>query len=350
MENSKLRSFAILLGLFTTMVWIVPNFINTDKTWWFTKQKLNYGLDIQGGLHLVMGVDIDGVVTEHTQRLVSSLNQDLKKENLDVTVVGTNLTSGELTVTSQKPEQMEKIEKYFSDFYGTRLQQMEKKDQTLTYRFFEAHLMDYKNKVIEQSIETLRNRIDQFGVAEPVIAKQGNNRILIQLPGIKNAEAAKQLINTTAKLNFMIVSEAKSHDELMSWISEVEKAGNYNLSTMKYSDYIQKINEDLKGKLPEKTMILLEKSPNVAKMELGYIPYLVETETGLSGDTLDDASLGFDNYGNPIVSIRFNAAGAMQFADISGNNVGRRMAIILDRVVKSAPNLKERIGGGQAQI
>lgn len=350
MENMKSRSLLVIFGLLITVVWLVPNFINSDKSWWFTKQKLNYGLDIQGGLHLVMGVDIDGVLAEHTHRLVGALTEDLKKTGLEVEIIATNLKLGEVTITSKKPDQMEKIEKYFSDFYGTRLQQMEKKDQTLIYRYFEAHLLDYKNKVIEQSIETLRNRIDQFGVAEPVIAKQGDNRILIQLPGIKNAESAKQLINTTAKLDFMIVSETKSHEELRALIATAEKTGNYSLSTLKYADYIQKINEDLKDKIPEKTMILLEKSPTVMKMELGFIPYLVELNSGLSGDTLDDANLGFDNYGNPIVSIRFNAAGSLRFAEVSGNNVGRRMAIVLDKVIKSAPNLKERIGGGQAQI
>ncbi len=223
-------------------------------------------------------------------------------------------------------------------------------ETSVTVRYYDAYLNDYKNRVIQQAIETIRNRIDEFGVAEPSISQQGSNRILIQLPGMADAEKAKQLINTTAKLDFMIVSHEKTPQELQALVTEAEKAGNYNISSMKYSEYVTRLNEDLKGKLPEKTILYFEKSSNATNMEAGAVPFLLRTDTDLGGGALDDAFVGYDQYGGPQVSLHFNSAGAVKFADLTGNSVGKQMAIVLDKVVKSAPSIRDRIAGGQAVI
>jgi preprotein translocase subunit SecD len=165
-----------------------------------------------------------------------------------------------------------------------------------------------------------------------------------------DAEKAKQLINTTAKLDFMVVSHEKTPEELRALITEAEKTGNYKMADLKYSEYVAKINEDLKDKLPEKTVIYFEKASNSTTMELGAMPYLLRTDTDLNGGALDDAFVGYDQYGGPQVSLHFNSAGAGKFADLTGNNVGKQMAIVLDKVVKSAPSIRDRISGGQAVI
>ncbi len=352
MEGLRWRTFVAVLGVAASLVWVLPNLVNlSEVSWWPSKQKLNYGLDIQGGLHLVMGVDVDGVVKESTTRLISTMKAEMTKENVAYADVKSEKPeSGEVQVVVADAAGKAAVEKFISDKYSTVLQVVGSTDTSVTARYFDAYLNDYKNRVIQQSIETIRNRIDEFGVAEPSISQQGANRILIQLPGMADAEKAKQLINTTAKLDFMIVSHEKTPQELQVMIAEAEKAGNFNMENTKYSDYVTRVNEALKGKLPEKTAVYFEKAPNAATIDAGAIPYLLRTDTDLGGGALDDAFVGYDQYGSPQVSLQFNSAGAQKFADLTGNNVGKQMAIVLDKVVKSAPSIRDRIAGGSAVI
>ncbi|QDK45277.1 protein translocase subunit SecD [Bdellovibrio sp. ZAP7] len=350
MEGLRWRTIGAAAGIVLALVWFMPNIANFGNSWWPSKQKMNYGLDIQGGLHLVMGVDVDGVVKESTTRLMASIKADTAKDNIALTDVKSEKPeSGELTLHFAAGDKA-KVLKYMADKHPADLQEVGTTDTTATYRYFDAYLNDYKNRVIQQAIETIRNRIDEFGVAEPSISQQGANRILVQLPGMADAEKAKQLINTTAKLDFMIVSHEKTPQELQVLIAEAEKAGGYKLEGMKYSDYVTRINNDLKGKLPEKSVVYFEKSSNAATMEAGAVPYLLKTDTDLTGSALDDASVGYDQYGAPMVTLRFNSAGATKFSDLTGANAGKQMAIVLDKIIKSAPSIRERIGGGSATI
>ncbi|WP_413942769.1 protein translocase subunit SecD [Bdellovibrio sp. HCB-162] len=352
MEGLRWRSILAVLGVAAAIVWVLPNVVHFgEKTWWPSKQKLNYGLDIQGGLHLVMGVDVDGVVKESTNRMIVSMKAEMQKENISFADVKSEKPEqGEIQISVAQASGKAAVEKFLSEKYSTVLQTMGSTDTVVTVRYFDAYLNDYKNRVIQQAIETIRNRIDEFGVAEPSISQQGSNRILIQLPGMADAEKAKQLINTTAKLDFMVVSHEKTPQELQAMIAEAEKAGNYNMTTMKYSEYVTRLNEDLKSKLPEKSVVFFEKSSNATTMEAGAVPYLLKTDTDLGGGALDDAFVGYDQYGSPQVSLHFNSAGAAKFADLTGNNVGKQMAIVLDKVVKSAPSIRDRIAGGQAVV
>jgi preprotein translocase subunit SecD len=351
MESLRLRTILAILGVALAIVWVAPNVVNMENKWWPSKNKLNYGLDIQGGLHLVMGVDVQGVVAESTTRLVNSLKADFAKENINVTEIkAIKPEEGEVTVTAADAESRDKAKDYLAKHYGTTLQEMSSADNQLVLRYYDSYLNDYKQKVVRQAIETIRNRIDEFGVAEPSITQQGSNRILVQLPGMADAEKAKELINTTAKLDFMIVSREKSTQDLQAMIAEAEKAGGYTMATTKYSEYVTRLNNDLKGKLPDKTVIYFEKSENAQKMEIGAIPFLLKTDTDLNGGALDDAYVSYGQYGEPEVALTFNSAGANHFADLTGNHKGEQMAIVLDRVVKSAPSIKDRIGGGRAVI
>lgn len=352
MSGLRWRTIASALGIALALVWIMPNLMNlSGVSWWPSKQKLNYGLDIQGGLHLVMGVDVDGVVSESTNRLVTAIRAETKKEQVPVSEVKSERPAqGEIVFTAASPEALTAVEKFLDDKYSTVLQEVSRSGNSLTVRYYDAYLTDYKNRVIQQSIETIRNRIDEFGVAEPSIAQQGESRILIQLPGMADAERAKELINTTAKLDFMIVSNEMPPTELQAKIAEAEKAGNYSMTGMKYSEYVARLNEDLKNQLPAKTVVYFEKSANAVNMEAGAIPMLLRTDTDLGGDALDDAFVGYDQYGAPQVSLQFNSAGGQKFSDLTGNNVNKQMAIVLDKVVKSAPNIQGRISGGSAVI
>ncbi|PWU21275.1 MAG: protein translocase subunit SecD [Bdellovibrio sp.] len=351
MDNLRMRSIFAVLGLALAIMWVAPNTINLDKIWWPSKQKLNYGLDIQGGLHLVMSADIPGVIKEGSQRLVGSMKAEFIKDNIPVEDIKvTEGAQGDFEVILANPADKAKAEEMINNRHSAALQKIGETDKAVTYRYYESYLHDLKSKVVQQAIETIRNRIDEFGVAEPSISQQGDDRILVQLPGMADAERAKQLINTAAKLDFMMVEEEPKIDTLAAMIADAEKAGGYNIGKLKYSEYISRLNKDLTGKLPEKTMILFEKAPNAANMEAGKIPYLVRTDTNLGGEGLSDAFVSFGQYGAPEVGIHFNAMGTAVFRDLTAANVGKRMAIVLDKVVKTAPVIKTQIGNGEARI
>lgn len=352
METLRLRTGLATAGILLALVWVFPNLVNMDNVkWWPSKAKINYGLDIQGGLHLVMGADVDGVVSESTTRLMATLKDEFAKANLKVTgIKATAPTKGEISIELEGPADKAPVESFLNEKYASVLQVVSSGEKTLSARYFDAYLTDYKDKVLQQSIETLRNRIDEFGVSEPSISRQGENRILIQLPGMADAERAKALINTTAKLDFMIVSREMDSATLQGLITSAEKAGNYSLATTKYTEYIGKLNKDLEGKIPAKTAVYFEKAQNAQTLANGAIPMLLNTETDLGGKDIDNAFVSYGQYGEPEVALRFNTAGGNHFADLTGANVGRQMAIVLDKIVKSAPNIKDRISGGSAVI
>lgn len=352
MESLKVRGWLATLGILLALVLVSPNLVQVDKMkWWPSSSRLNYGLDIQGGLHLVMGVDVAGVVSESATRLAASLKSEMAKKNINI--VETKVLKGDDGEIELQfaPQDKDAAEKYISEFYSTVLQKMTDDATHASYRYYETYMADYKNRVIQQAIETIRNRIDEFGVAEPSISQQGADRILVQLPGMADAEKAKQLINSTAKLDLAIVSTEKSSADLAVLVADAEKAGDYNLGKLKYSDYVARLNKDLSGKLPEKTMLLFEKAPNALTLEAGKIPMLVRTDTGISGEDLDDARVSFgQDMGEPEVAMSFNPMGTRKFGDVTGANVGKAIAIVLDKVVKSAPVVQTAITTGQARI
>jgi preprotein translocase subunit SecD len=344
----KKKLALVIIATFIAIAYFIPN--AGGPNWWPIKQKLNYGLDIQGGLHLVMGIDMKGAIREAAVREQRAIEANLRSEGLAFkSLTLGNTETNEFIFEGNSPEEAEKLGSYLNENYATQLLRIQAEGSKLVYRFLDAYLLDFKSKVLSQAIETIRNRIDEFGVAEPSIVAQGEDRILIQLPGMKDAESAKALISTAAKLDFMLV-EDKSQEELSKMIKDAETAGNYSLGTLKYSEYVKKLNEDLKDKLPPNTQVLFEKADNAISMESGRIPFLLRKDTGLDGSSLDDARVTFNQFGNPEVSLRFNASGAIKFKELTGQNVGRRMAVVLDKVVKTAPNIQTEIGNGQAVI
>lgn len=351
MEGLRSRTWIAFLGLIVAIAFIVPNFVDVSRLSWWPSAKLNYGLDIQGGLHLVMGVDVEGVVATSVTRQTVALRSEFEKEKISIKDFDTTKAKdGQFTVNVSSLEDAKKIEDYIQKSYGTTLQVLGANAGSVELKYFDANMLEQKQNVIRQAIETIRNRIDEFGVAEPSITQQGADRILVQLPGMADAEKAKQLINTTAKLDFMVVSYEKSPDELRKLITEAEKAGAYSLTTLKYSEYVTRLNQDLAAKLPAKTIIYFEKNENAKSMEAGSVPFLLKTDTDLTGDFLDSASVSFGQYGEPEVSLRFNPIGANKFAELTGTHINEQMAVVLDKVVKTAPKINSKIPNGQAVI
>ncbi len=364
-ENFKMRWAVVILVTLIGTVWIAPNFVTMPESWPFSTKKMVMGLDIQGGIHLVLGVDTKAVLVQKTTRMVSNLKDEFKDQQVPFKdVVLNNAQKGRVEISYLTSADRDRIEKYLTDYYGTVLQILSDEDQTLTVQYYDAYVLDTKKQIINQAIEVIRNRIDEFGVSEPSISAQGSDRILVQLPGIKDAQRAKDLINRTARLDFRVVSYDLTPEKLDELITTAQTEHKFELGhpdkgdadtareveLLGYSMYVKKLNEVLASELPENTKVVFEKLENVETLEDGRRPMLVKMDSDLTGDNLDDASVGTDEYGRPQVNFRFNIDGRKKFADLSGAAVGGQVAIVLDDVVKSAPTIEERIDSDSARI
>jgi SecD/SecF fusion protein len=201
-----------------------------------------------------------------------------------------------------------------------------------------------QERTLSQSLEVMRNRIDQFGVTEPVIVRQGSDQIVVQLPGIQDPQRALDLIGQTAQLEFKLVDD-QTHLNLEDLVEKALKDGQLKPG---YSH--AQLNHVLAGKIPADDEVYTEKTINRETGRLSTRPILLKKKVLLSGDAVKSASVRIGDYNEPYVSVDFNRRGAAEFGKITGENVKRRLAIILDNVVRSAPVIQERIGGGRAQI
>lgn len=355
-QNKKLRWFIILATFLVGAISLAPNFMTNLDKWPFSKKKIVYGLDIQGGIQLVMGADTHGVLVEKTSRLAKSLKVELSEQGIAVEKAEVDPEdSTQLKVSLGADADPKKFQKFLDDYYPATLQILDVTGTTRTLRFFDTKLNEYKQQIVNQAIEVLRNRIDEFGVAEPNISAQGADRILVQLPGIQDSARAKELINRTARLDFrpVVPADQVSPQQIQAWIEEAEKSASIKLGGedgLLYGDYVKRLNEAVKGNLPANTRIVFEKSDNAENMEAGRIPFLVRTDTELSGAELEDASVKSDEFGKPEVVFSFTVEGRRRFAEITEANVGKLLAIVLDDVVQSAPVIQAAINSPTARI
>lgn len=350
-ESLRARWAIITVVFLLSAVWTVPNFVSLDGKWWPTKAKMTKGLDIQGGSHLVYRVDTDTVLKSDTERSTTSIQTQLREAKLSVTKIEVvePLTGG-IKISFPDAASREKGENWLTETYGTNYQTMETTDSELTVRHPEVTINQRKQSMVEQAIETIRNRIDEFGVAEPSITAQGTDRVLVQLPGISDSASAKELINKTARLDFMIVETEVPEQQLVQWIADAEKSAGLDLTKMKYSEYIAKLNEALKGQIPTNTVVYLGLLDGAKTIEAGNQPYLLKTNESVGGDKLTDAFVTTGDFGQPVVAFRFDADGTREFGDLTKRNAKKLMAIVLDNIVKSAPVIDEPITGGSGII
>jgi preprotein translocase subunit SecD len=313
---AAVTAFAILL-LLPTLTAQLPQ--------WFTKviptDKIHLGLDLQGGMYLLLTVEGEKAVESYVEQIKNNLKDELKERGIPV---------GRL--------ETEKPDRIVLEFSGAK----EKVDNLLSQRFAMLHELSasseggiwkvrlvldsreteyVKKKAIEQALEIIRNRIDQFGVTEPEITLQGTDQILVQLPGIKDPQRAINLIGQTALLEFKLVDDE----------GDVEEA--------------------LKGNIPPGDMILYQRSVDPQTGAVRRIPFLLKEKTLMTGEFIKDARVSLERgFGETHVTIEFTDVGAKLFEQITAANVKKRLAIILDNNVYSAPVIQERIAGGRAQI
>jgi preprotein translocase subunit SecD len=313
---------AVLLG---ALIFLFPTLTKELPTWWpkfFPQDKIHLGLDLQGGVYLTYEVEAEKAVESSVERIKTDLKDALTKEGIFYTSIE-RVSGDTIEVVLLNPDVKQKFDTFMKDRYPLLKETSQQKEGD---RVKVDLAMDLKQKeeiqksAIDQALETIRNRVDQFGVAEPEIARQGENMILVQLPGIKDPERAKELIGKTALLEFKLVDE------------------EYDLSRA------------LAGNIPFGDVILYERVKDPKTGEISKIPYLIKDKTLMTGDVLKDARVRLDQNNRPYVSLSFHPAGAKLFEQITGDNVGKRLAIILDNNIYSAPVIRQRIAGGDAII
>ena len=327
------RFLFIGLTVAAAIVFFLPNtplFKNMPE-WWqknMPNKGIVLGLDLQGGLHLVFEVEADKAVDQTVERYAFSIREALQKKKLQSEVKKNGL---DIEVTPAGQDVLTALKEGFSNLDTTA------SGQTVVLRLNDKEKSFIKDNAANQALETIRNRIDQFGVSEPTIHRQGTNEIVVQLPGVKDPKRAIDLIGKTALLEFKIVDdESPIAAQLPSSIAPGDE---------------EKVLEQFAGKIPEGDQILFEKKVNRETGAVTKFPVLLKKETVLTGAFLSEARVALDTqFSTPHVSIAFNPEGAKRFEEITAANVKKRMAIILDNTVYSAPVIQERISGGNAQI
>ena len=298
--------FAIIFGV----VFSIPSLTQSERG-----KKITLGLDLQGGLHMLLGVKTDEAIKSRIKSIAGTVKYLLDDNDIvtdDLRIEG-DRTSFKILDEDDLPKVRELLSK---ELEGASV---EEAGESFIITLTPEEIKRTKTLAITQAVDTIRNRLDQFGLAEPTVAKQGTDKILVEVPGIKSAEdeqRIRELIARAAHLQMMAVDEDRA-------------ARVYTMSPAEAKKYGDVILPDVKD---EKRKYLLKQIPI------------------LDGSMLTDAKVGFDRNNQPVINFKLNGEGATIFGDFSGKSVGKRMAIVLDDKVYSAPVIRERIGGGSGQI
>ncbi len=321
------RISLILIFLILSVVYLTPTLMPKLPSWWegsiFPKDKINLGLDLQGGIHLVLEVETQKAVEGQLDIVAADLEDTLNGKNIRFKNIS-RLGGDRIAVTLYDKGTVETVQKLLKDKYSRFELQAPFEEggyQNLQLRMAGSEIKSVKDKSVQQALETIRNRIDQFGVSEPVIQREGISNIVVQLPGVKDPKRAIELIGKTARLEFKLVDEGADPTTATP------------------------------GSLPEGDELLMEKRTDPDTGAVSEIPYVLKKKTMITGDLLTDAQVRLDSqFNQPYVAIEFNSVGAKLFDQVTAANVGKRFAIVLDNNVYSAPVIRERISGGSAQI
>jgi SecD/SecF fusion protein len=343
----RLKFLFLFILTVIAIVFVLPSLTGGLPGWWekHVSRGLNLGLDLKGGMNLVLQVDMKSAINNALLRDVSDMRDMAQKRGLTVKVAGVSDKMLHVTVVN-KDEQAAFQKLLREEFPHLAYGEPQRQDNHLNYALTlkPSEIAQLQERTLAQSLEVLRNRIDQFGVTEPVLVRQGNDQIVVQLPGIKNPQRALDLIGQTAQLEFKLVDD-KAHVDLPDLIDQALKSGK-----LKPGYTRAQLNKALAGQIPPDDEVYIEKSINRDTGRLESKPLLIKKKVLLTGAAVQDANVRIGDYNEPYVSVDFNRRGAEQFAKITGEHVKQRLAIILDGVVRSAPVIQERIGGGKAQI
>ncbi|MBI3786269.1 MAG: protein translocase subunit SecD [Deltaproteobacteria bacterium] len=304
----------------------MPSLVDELPQFWkdyLPSKSIRLGLDLRGGTHLVLSVELDKAIQNSLEHTLEEIKQEGSEKKIQIE--GGERKDARLNVRVANDSRSGFNDLIKDNFPNLSISDSSTEEGVTTVQLAltnpeERRLREF---AIEQSLETIRNRIDQFGVTEPIIQREGAQDLLIQLPGIQDPQRAKELIGRTALLEFKLLSETPNSDDYISG----------------------------KKPLPAGTEILGGTSGDRTKTRGERTKYLVESKVLMTGDVIADAVVRpGTQIDGPYVALELNARGAKQFDDLTGKSVNRRLAIILDNTVYSAPVIRERIGGGHASI
>jgi len=297
---------AFIFGVFFSL----PSLLQLDSG-----KKINLGLDLQGGLHLLLGVETDKAIESKYKQIASSISYFCDAQEILIDDLQINKDSVEFSLLDDG--EIEKLDNKLKEIKGIKVE----KDPSLHYKITLTPTQKSLTKdfAVSQAVEVIRNRLDQFGLSEPTVIRQGKDKIVVELPGIKTQaqeKRARELISKPANLELMAVDEKRADQVYTLSNEEAKELGDIILSDVKE---------------PTKKYLLKQ------------IPIL-------NGSQITDARVMFDKNNQPVISFTLSSIGADIFADWTGKNVGKRLAVVLDGKVYSAPVVRERIGGGSGQI
>ena len=328
-----IRGSLILLTVILAFIFFLPNtpLFSYMPDWWkktMPNKGIVLGLDLRGGSHLIFEVDLKRAREITVERIAMHLQSLLEKKGIKATV---KTEREKITIQPVNEEVKKLIKENYPDLSYSE------QGSYILCELPETAFKKVETTSVEQAIEVIRNRIDQLGVTEPTIHRQGENEIIVQLPGIKDPKKALEIIGKTAQLEFKLLDE-----ETPLW---------KELPSIIKSDEEEAFLNQWKNKIPEGDEVVFQKIVNKETKEVYKRPYIVKKDVLLTGDLLAEAHVSIDQrFNEPYVSLRFNDAGAKIFEEITSKYVKKRLAIILDGNLYSAPVIQEKIEGGNAQI
>ena len=349
-SSLKLKIGLVFLLLVFCALALLPSFNPGLPDWWkkyMAPAGLKLGLDLQGGMHIVLQVDLDKAAENSLDLSATDFKSALAEKNINAVRMDSG-SPGTILFTLPNTGAIDTVKQILKDSFPnleTRVTAEEGSFPRITLQLSREEIDYIRKNAVNQSLEIIRNRIDQFGVSEPVVLRQGENQIVVQLPGVKDPDRAMGLIGQTAQLEFKLVSEASSVN-LPQLIDETVKGGQWREGESR-----RQLNLALQSRLPQGTEIFFEKVVDPQTKRESRVPLLLETPVLMTGEMVKNAQVRIGGtFNEPYVSLDLTGHGGRVFANLTEKSVGRRLAIVLDENVRSAPVIREKILGGSAQI
>ena len=322
---------------------------------WLPQSHIKLGLDLQGGVQLVLGVKTDGAIENRLNRTGVELQRWAQEQDIEIETAYVPKGKQTLTVVVAKDDDLDRFKTDFKKEYP-HLNLVDREERTLLYSYKDSELDKITKSALEQAEKVVRNRVDQWGVAEPMINRRGDGSILVQLPGFRDPQKAKELLGRTAQLKFKIVDDEFNgfadinNQKLPEGISSTNNGGQIAFS----SENREELTSFLSKHVPEDRELFFsrEQLGDGTTGKYRWTSYVLFAATEMTGDDIQDANVvqGASLSRDPVVSLKLTGPGGRQFAQTTGKNIKKRMAIVLDDVIESAPVINEKISGGQATI
>ncbi len=349
-SSLKLKIWFVIFLLCFSGIALAPSVYHDLPDWWkkyLAPAGLKLGLDLQGGMHIVLQVDLEKAAENSLDLAASDLKTALAEKSINAVRIDSG-SPKKILFTLPNTGAIDTVKQLLKDNFPNLETQVEAEEGSfprVTLQLKKEEINYIQKNAVNQSLEIIRNRIDQFGVAEPIVLRQGENQIVVQLPGVKDPVRAMSLIGQTAQLEFKMVADAPGLN-VAQMVSEVVKAGQWREGESR-----KQLNLALQSRLPQGTEIYFEKIVDHQTKRESKIPILLENPVLMTGEMVKNAQVRIGGtFNEPYVSLDLTGHGGKVFANLTEKSVGKRLAIVLDEIVRSAPVIREKILGGSAQI